>query len=126
MANSPKALLAAALALLASMTTAQASTKTISYSVCAGSDCVNNASQHNFTHPGPIELPTGLPSGFKIHAITYSCAAFCSHSEYWPAIYLHKGTNGASFTLDAHHSGSLNASSKARTNVLTLNIWLHY
>jgi len=67
-----------------------------------------------------------LPSGFKIQAITYSCAAFCSHAALWPTILLGKGHDGAHFTLDAHHVESVNASSPARSNVYTLNVWLHY
>jgi hypothetical protein len=105
---------------------AQAAPKIVSFSICAGKDCENNASQHNFTHPGQVKIPTGLPAGFKITSITQSCAAFCSHAALWPEIVLQKGHDASYVTLDARHAGSINASSTARNTVYTLNIWLHY
>ena len=119
------ALLLAAV-ILWSGSSAQAAPKIISFSICAGKDCENNASQHNFTHPGKIKIPTGLPSGFKITSISQSCAAFCSHASLWPVITLERGHDASYVTLDAHHAGSLSASSTARNTVYTLNIWLHY
>jgi hypothetical protein len=105
---------------------AQAATKTIDFSICGGSDCHNNASQHNFTQPGKITLPTGLPAAVQIKSFSYSCAAFCSHEVLWPVISLGNAADGAHFTLNAHHAGSVTDSSRARTNVLTLKVWIHY
>jgi len=115
-----------AAALAATSTYARAAHKIVQYSICAGSDCANNASQHNFTHPGKITLPTGLPAGFQLKNFAYSCTAFCHHEALWPAIELGKGADGSEFTLNAHHVASVTSSSHARTNVLTLSLWIYY
>jgi hypothetical protein len=115
-----------ATALIATFTVAQAGTKTASFSICAGSGCQNNASQHNFTQPGSIKVPTGLPASFTIQRVNISCATFCSHAALWPQILVEPGSDGSYVTLNAHHTAALNASSNYRTNVYTLNIWLHY
>jgi hypothetical protein len=105
---------------------AQAGTKKVQASICAGSDCRNTGSQHNFNHPGWVRVPTGLPSGFVVKSLTYSCAAFCHNAAYWPKILLNEGSNGSFVLLDAHHNGSIGSSSTARSNVYTINIWVHY
>lgn len=115
-----------ATALIATSTVARAATKTVSFSICAGSDCQNNASQHNFTEPGTVKVPTGLPASFRVQRVSISCATFCSHAALWPQIVVEPGSDGSYVTLSAHHSGALKASSSYRTNVYTLNIWLHY
>lgn len=118
--------LAFAITLVFNSSPAVAAPKTVSYSICAGTDCHNGPSQHNFTSPGKVHVPTGLPSGFKIQSLTYSCAAFCSHSALWPKIYLAPGHDGSYFTLDARHNGSVNANSSARATTYTLNVWIRY
>jgi len=115
-----------ALALVATSSGAQAAKKVVHFSLCAGSDCANNASQHNFMHPGEITLPTGLPSGIQIRDFTYACSAFCNHEALWPKIVIGHGEDGAHFTLDAHHVESVNESSRARATTLTIAIWIHY
>lgn len=105
---------------------AQAAQKIVSVSICAGSDCKSSASQHNFTHPGTVRVPSGLQPAIRIARINYSCAAFCSHAVLWPQILIEKGHDGSYFTLDAHHVHSVNESSSARSNVYTLSVWLHY
>lgn len=105
---------------------AQAGQKIVSFSICAGSDCNNTPSQHNFTTPGTIKVPTGLPPAFRITRITKSCAAFCRHAALWPDIFLDPGHDGSYFVLDAHHGHGVSESSTARSTVYTLNITLHY
>ena len=77
-----RAIVLLALAVAAGLTTshAQAAQKIVSFSICAGSDCHNNASQHNFTHRGVIKVPTGLPEATQVRSLAYGCAAFCSHA----------------------------------------------
>ena len=105
---------------------AQASQKIVSYSICAGNDCHNTPSQHNFAVPGAVIVATGLPPAFRINSLTYACAAFCRNSALWPTILLTKGKDGSHFLLNAHHSPAVTSSSTARDTVLTLNIWVRY
>lgn len=105
---------------------AQAGTKKVQASICAGSDCRNTGSQHNFNHPGWVRILTGLPSGFVVKSLTYSCAAFCHNAALWPKIVLNEGSDGSFVLLDAHHNGSIGSSSIARQTMYTINIWIHY
>ena len=105
---------------------AQAATKHVQVSICAGKDCANTGSQFNFNHSGWVRVETGLPSAVVVKDLTYSCAAFCSHAMYWSHIQLIHGSNGTYVLLDAHYNGTLDANATARSNVYTINIWVHY
>jgi hypothetical protein len=117
-------LIAAAFAAASSV--AQAGVRKVQVSICAGSDCRTTGSQHNFTQPGWVRVPTGLPSAFVVKSLTHACAAFCNNAVYWPKIELAEGRDGTCFLLNAHHNGSLDSSSIARRNVYTMDIWVHY
>ena len=116
----------AAVAFAAASSIAQAGTKKVQASICAGGDCRNTGSQHNFNHPGWVRVPTGLPSGFVVKSLTFSCAAFCQNAALWPKILLNDGSDGSFVLLDAHHNGSIGSSSTARETIYTINIWVHY
>jgi len=105
---------------------AQAGTKKVQVSICAGSDCRNTVTQHNFNHPGWVRVPTGLPSAFVVKSLTFSCAAFCHNAALWPKIVLNEGSDGSYVLLDAHHNGSIGSSSTARSTIYTINVWVHY
>jgi hypothetical protein len=113
-------------AFAAASAAAQAGTKKVQVSICAGSDCRNTGTQHNFNHPGWVRVPTGLPSGFVVKSLTFSCAAFCQNAALWPKIVLNEGSDGSFVLLDAHHNGSIGSSSTARATIYTINVWVHY
>ena len=110
----------------AASTAAQAGIKKVPVSICAGSDCRNTGSQHNFNHPGWVRVPTGLPSAFVVKSLTFACAAFCHNAALWPKILLNEGSDGSFVLLDAHHNGSIGSTSTARETMYTITIWVHY